>query len=240
MPTLNRPLILAGIGWFASEVAASMLWRYLDLTSPVWAVLLFAGLIILWIAFYWFTKPDKLLGKPDYIDGEGVRHYSERSHLPTFDDIFAESKSIHILGQNLLNTLRANPEPIEKVVRKEKDINLYLLKPNSVFFRKQIDPTVTNINNDMRAGFENLTKLRNKLGSPPNLHLWQYDADCFHSFVIIDPENNERAWIQIEDYPLGSYTAKRPNHIGTRKRTPDFWKKYYSEFATVTSAKEAI
>ena len=180
------------------------------------------------------------------INGETVRYYPTRHHLPDFTyRLSTSTKEIHILGRTLLVIALVDFEPIKEAVRKGRTVNLYLLDPESKHLENLIDVDPSMGDSHAPKGQADLVlatlgKARKQMGNPDNFHVWTIVENPLHSFLLIDPTDEEHATIQVEAYPQGGYAAERPSRIGNRKECPQFFEKYYAEFLSLTAHKKKV
>ena len=116
------------------------------------------------------------------------------------------------------------------VIRRSLDkgirFTILILNPESQFtqIHENMYHAAGNIKEQIKNSIELLYKEKSSNSeSHENLIIRKYECLAPHSLTIIDRQDDDKAWIRVEDRPLGSIPEDRPSFTVYKKNDSDFF-----------------
>jgi hypothetical protein len=170
-------------------------------------------------------RKEPIIGIPDNIEN-GVRHYRNRSKLPSFADMTSIARNNIRMIAITFTTLRLNDfTVIESLLDKGITITFLLLepKPQYIAIQQHLFIEAKNLENQITDSLKSFCDLKKRY--PNHVVIKIYDELAPRSIIIVDDD-----YIKVEDHPIGSDAQSRPNHAAFKKSNKDFFDLYSLEY----------
>lgn len=156
-----------------------------------------------------------------------ITYYKSRDEVPPLRELLSPAaESIDMLGITFETITRLNFQPIRDALYRGVRVTFLILGPDSKHVPEHGHfQGGANMKDLIQRSLDILYKEQGKLPADKkdNLIIRTYDASISKSIIIIDRNDNDRAWIKVEDHVVGSDASSRPNRMTYKKGDESFY-----------------
>jgi hypothetical protein len=169
---------------------------------------------------------------------QGIQHYERRSELP-FDEMVSKAETkLEISAITFRITTLNNYKTLKGLLSRRVRIIFLLLNPDSASTVEQgkLYHASKDLKEQIQKSLEELCNLKREFKELVDIRL--YDSLSEHSILIIDRDEPDKAWIQVELHPILSDSNSRPINTAYRKDNQAFFYQYSKEYDKLLDKSE--
>jgi hypothetical protein len=163
----------------------------------------------------------------------GISHYENRSQLPFYDMISKAEQSIEMSAMTFTISILSHYNILKGILSRKVHITFLLQSPDSssIATQREIYYGSRDLDEQIRKSLGLLCDLKKEFKDLVIIRL--YHSLSKHSITIIDRDNPDKAWIQVESRLVGSDTNSRPIDVAYRKENEAFFNQYSAEYTSL-------
>jgi hypothetical protein len=176
--------------------------------------------------------------RPEPSIKNGIQHYENRSQL-SFDEMISKAeRTVEISAITFRIATLSNYNTLKGILSRKVHLIFLILNPDStsISIQREIYHGSEDLKEQIQKSLQILCDLKNKFNDSVDIRL--YDSISTHSTTIIDRENPDEAWIQVESRPVGSDPNSRPIDVAYRKENTGFFNEHLKEYDILFEASK--